>query len=87
MNGKVDYAVWSPKEVVVVTGNGNKVQSFNYNNGFANWEYVLFTNSSQHNQITGLESSHDSELFYFMNGYQVCSVSIRDKACADLPTE
>ena len=79
--------LWSPKEAVVVTGNGQRVQSFNYNNGFANWEYVLFSNASHLNKISGIESSHDSELFYIMNGYQVCSVSIRDKACADLPIE
>lgn len=83
----MDNVLWGSKETVVVTGNGQRVQSFTYNNGFANWEYVLFSNTSQTHVINGLESSHDNELFYFTNGYQVCSASIRDKACADLPLE
>ena len=69
--------------------NGKKIQSFNPNSGFANWEYVLFSNKSKTNieRIVGIESNHDNEVFYFINVYQICSVSIREKECIDLPIE
>jgi hypothetical protein len=41
-NGKIDFVLWGTNEAVVITGKGKRVQSFNYANGFANWEYVLF---------------------------------------------
>jgi len=74
---------------LIVTGSGQKIQSFNPTSGFANWEYLLFSNNSKSNanRIVGIESNHDNEIFYIMNGFQVCSASIRDKACADLPIE
>ena len=34
--------IWGNKEIVVVTGNGKRVQGFGYKHGFATWEYTLF---------------------------------------------
>ena len=48
-NGKIDFVLWGAKEILVITGNGKRIQSFNYNNGFANWEYILFSSGLELN--------------------------------------
>ena len=72
----------------MVTGNGQRVQSFNYNNGFANWEFVLFTdNKTPGRKFVGIESKRDKEVFYFTDGKKICSVGFKEKICVDLPAE
>jgi hypothetical protein len=46
-NGKIDFTLWGTKEYLIVTGSGQKIQSFNPTSGFANWEYFLFSNNSK----------------------------------------
>lgn len=86
--GKVNYVLWGSAEIVVITGNGQKVQSFDYNNGFANWEYVLFNrNELQDKKFVGIESKKEAETFYFIDGKQICYVGFKEKICVDMPLD
>jgi len=71
---------------VVVTANGQRVQSFDYKNGFAKWEYTLFRPSEQ-TKIVGLESKQEPNSFYLTNGQQACYANGKELACVDLPAQ
>lgn len=85
-SGRIDYVLWSLKEILLVSNNGQRVQAFDYNNGFANWEYSLFNEQAQKQEITGLESRKERDSFYLTNGNQICLLSNKEKICIDLPS-
>lgn len=84
--GKIDFVLWGSTEIVVITGDGQRVQSFNYNNGFANWEYVLF-NRKANKKFNGIESKKEKGVFYLTDGKQICNVGFKEKICVDLPID
>jgi hypothetical protein len=84
--GKIDHVLFGTNEIVVITGNGHRVQSFNYNNGFANWEYILFNkNEIFDKQFSAIESKREKETFYMTDGKQICHAGFKEKICVDLP--
>jgi hypothetical protein len=85
-NGEIDYVIWSSNEIVVVTANGQRVQSFEYKNGFAKWEYTLFRPSEQV-KIVGIESKQEPNSFYLTNGHQACYANNKELACVDFPAQ
>ncbi len=38
-------------------------------------------------RLVGIESKQEIESYYLTNGHQLCYVSLKDKACVDLPSE
>lgn len=87
-NGKIEHVLWGTNEIIVITGNGQKIQSFNYANGFANWEYVLFNkNDLISRKFSGIESKRESESFYFTDGHQLCYLGFKEKICIDVPKD
>jgi hypothetical protein len=91
-NGNIEQVFWGKKEILVLNENGLRLQAFDYTHGFSNWEYLIFNDRShlkaQKNvQFTIVESSQESESYYLTNGYQLCYVSLKDKACVDLPSD
>lgn len=87
-NGKIDHVLWGTKEILVVTGSGQRIQSFNYVNGFVNWEYQLFNKKEFLNKkFVSIESKRENENFYLTDGKQLCQVGFKEKICVDLPTD
>lgn len=86
--GRVDHVLWGSNEILAVTGNGRRVQSFDYNNGFANWEYTLFNKwELTDKKFAGFESKREAGRFYVTDGKQICHLSLKEKTCIDLPSE
>ena len=86
--GQIDYVLWGRTELIVVTGNGRRIQSFDYSNGFANWEYTLFSkNELLDKKFVGFESKREAGNFYVTDSKQICYISLKDKLCIDLQAE
>lgn len=86
--GHIDFVLWGSSEILVITGNGRRVQSFDYSNGFANWEYTLFNRwELMDKKFAGLESKRQSGRFYVTDGKQICLLSLKERTCIDLPSD
>ncbi|CAF0712899.1 unnamed protein product [Brachionus calyciflorus] len=85
--GQIDHVIWALKEIVVVSNNGQRVQGFDYNRGFATWEYSLFGEQTQKQKILSVVSKKEKESYYLANNKHLCLVGSREKICIELPTD
>lgn len=83
-SGKIVKVFWTSNAIVVVTNEGRKIQSFDYNHGFANWEYLMDQASSN---IDIIESTQETDSFYVSHGNQLCIVNSKEKNCVNVPTD
>lgn len=83
--GKINEVIWGANEIVVVTNNGQRVQAFDYNQGFAKWEYTLFKNNIPNVKISSIDSKYIKDSFYLTDGSVLCLINSREKTCIELP--